>query len=121
MGTTKRRQGRKVPERTAQLEHSLKWLSPAGPLAENICPEANVTDTAEALRHKTMLSFIWVALDGGECHMNLWTNPESWLVQDICSSERDSGLLKVTPPETKLWFHLFTSGDPEGQKCEEPS
>ena len=47
-----------------------------------------VADKAEALRHKTMLSFTWVALDGGECHMNLWTNPESWLVQDIYSSER---------------------------------
>lgn len=80
-----------------------------------------VADKAEALRHKMMLSFIWVALDAGQCHMNLWTNPESWLVQNICSSERESGLLKVTPLEAKLWLHLFINGDPDGQKFERPS
>ena len=42
----------------------------------------------------------------------------SW---DICSSERESDLLKVTPPGTKPWLHLLINWDPEGQNFERPS
>ena len=91
---------------------------PAGPLAKNIRPEVwliqlRLWDTKRC----------WV-LHG----WHLMGESVTWISGPILRAgwsrifilQRESGLLKVTPPETKLWFHLFISGDPDG-KDEEPS
>ena len=49
----------------------------------------------------------------------LFTIARAWK-QPSCPSI-DEWIRKLWYPETKLWFHLFISGDPDGQKCEEPS
>lgn len=32
------------------------------------------------LRHVVVMAFIWVAPVEGQCHTNLWANPETWLI-----------------------------------------